>query len=377
MDILLKPNITYFLLVHPMRIIETDRKHGTVEVEVEDSDDLWHLYNIIDRGDSVCGYTMREVKVSRGAEEERGGRRRFFLCISVEDMGFQTFTEKLRIKGRVTVGPDEMNIQGSFHAFAVGIRDRIRITKSEWLSFHEERLQRAASRSRPKVIAITLDDQDATLFLIRDYQMDEILTISSHIPGKYVDTSDRPALKSKYFGAIAEEVSRLLQREPAAIVAAGPGFTKNDLAKVLRERLKGAKVLEENTSSTGEPGVREVMARGALSKLMEDSTMLRDSRLVDEFLSRLSKSPNMVSYGAADVERTVDRGAVESLLVSEKLLKSIPPEERRGIEALSKKVERYGGRVFFIGGEHEKGRQLANMGGIAAILRFAVSQGGS
>jgi protein pelota len=155
--------------------------------------------------------------------------------------------------------------------------------------------------------------------------MDEILTISSHIPGKYVDTSDRPALKSKYFGAIAEEVSRLLQREPAAIVAAGPGFTKNDLAKVLRERLKGAKVLEENTSSTGEPGVREVMARGALSKLMEDSTMLRDSRLVDEFLSRLSKSPNMVSYGAADVERTVDRGAVESLLVSEKLLKSIPP----------------------------------------------------
>ena len=105
--------------------------------------------------------------------------------------------------------------------------------------------------------------------------------------------------------------------------------------------------------------------------------MLRDTRLVDEFLSRLSKSPNMVSYGAADVERTVDRGAVESLLVSEKLLKSITPDERRGIEALSKKVEHYGGRVFFIGGEHEKGRQLANMGGIAAILRFAVSQGGS
>lgn len=358
-----------------MRIIETDRKHGTIEVEVEDSDDLWHLYNIIDAGDTVCGYTMREVKVSHGGEEERGGRRRVFLCISVEDMGFQTFTEKLRIKGRVNVGPDDMNIQGTFHSFAIGIRDRIRITKEEWLSFHEERLQRASSKSRPKAIAITLDDQDATIFLIRDYQMDEILTISSHIPGKYVESSDRPALKSKYFSAIIEEVSRMLQREPAAIVAAGPGFTKNDLAKAIREKLKAAKVIEENTSSIGEPGVREVIARGALSKLLEDSTMLRDSRLVDEFLSRLSKSPNMVSYGLADVEKTIDKGAVESLLVSEKLFKSITPLERKGIEALSRKVERYGGKVFFIGGEHEKGKQLANMGGIAALLRFAVSQG--
>jgi len=249
-----------------MRIIEVDRRRGSVEVEVEDSDDLWHLYNIIDRGDSVCGYTMREVKVSRGAEEERGGKRRVFLCISVEDMSFQTFTEKLRIKGRVTVGPDEMNIQGSFHSFAVGIRDRIRITKSEWLSFHSERLQRAASRSRPKVIAVTIDDQDATIFLIRDYQVDEILTMSSHMPGKYVETSDRPALKSKYFGAIAEEVSRLLQREPAAVVTAGPGFTKNELARVLRERLKGANIIEENTSSTGEPGVRGGNGAGHASK---------------------------------------------------------------------------------------------------------------
>jgi protein pelota len=357
-----------------MRIIESDKKRGSVEVEVEDSDDLWHLYNIIDKGDTVCGSTMREVKVTRGSEEERAGRMRVYLCIEVDDLGFQTFTERLRIKGKVTCGPDEMNIQGSFHSFAVGPRDRITIIKTEWLSFHLERLGRAASKARPKAIVVTIDDQDATIFILRDYQVEEVLTVSSNMPGKYVESVDRVTIKSKYFSSIAEEIQRLLQKEPAEVILAGPGFTKNDLAKHLKEKNRSLKIVEETVSSVGEPGVREVMSRGTLSKIIEDSTIMRDSRLIDELLSRLSKSPSLVSYGMAESERAVAKGAVESLLVSERLLKSISPEERRHIESLCKTAEKYGGKIYFVGGEHEKGKQLANLGGIAALLRFSIGQ---
>jgi len=356
-----------------MRVIERDMGHGVVEVEVEDSDDLWHLYNLIDSGDTVCGYTLREVKVLRGGSEERGGRRRVFLCIKVEDLGFQSFTERLRIRGRVITGPEDMSIQGSYHSFSVGPRERVRIVKDEWLSFHEERLKRATTKERPKALIITIDDQEASIYVLRDYIVEGLVSIASHMPGKYVESVDRSTIRSKYFSSIGEEVGRFLQRENADVVVAGPGFTKNELAKYLREKFRSLSIIEETASCTGEPGVREVINRGTFSKIMANSTLLRDSRLIDELLGRLSTKPNLVAYGREEVKRAVESGAVDALLVSERLLKTIAPDERRAIEDVCKRAEGYGGKVYFIGGEHEKGKQLISLGGIAALLRFAIT----
>jgi protein pelota len=358
----------------PVRVNDSGIKDGTIEVEVEDSDDLWHLYNIIDKGDRVCGNTMREVKISRIGEEERAGRRRVFLCISVEDLGFQTFTERLRIKGRVITGPEDMNIQGSYHSFSVGIRDRLSITKDAWLSFHLDRLRMAKSKERPKALIVTIDDQESSLFILRDYDSQELVSMQSHMPGKYVESGDRSLIRSKFFDSIGDEVGRVIAKEKMDIVIAGPGFAKNELAKYLRERFRVLKlnVFEETTSSTGAPAVREVLHRGALSKVMNASTLIRDTHLVDELLSRLSSKPGLVGYGMEEVGKAVERGAVESLLVSERLFKESDAAERMAIEGICKKAESYGGRVYFVGGEHEKGRQLVSLGGIAALLRFPI-----
>jgi protein pelota len=99
---------------------------------------------------------------------------------------------------------------------------------------------------------------------------------------------------------------------------------------------------------------------------------MRDSRLVDELLSRLASKPNLVAYGKDEVALAVERGAVDSILVSERLFKEITPEQRKDVELICKKAESYGGKVFFIGGEHEKGRQLIGLGSVAALLRFPI-----
>ncbi len=355
-----------------MRLLAKDEKGGSVELEAEDSDDLWHMYNLIDRGDRVCGYTLREIKVSRGTGEERGGRKRVFLCIDVEDMGFQSFTERLRIKGRVVSGPEEMNIQGSYHSFAVGPHDRIAITKEEWLSFHVERLNKALSKERPKVLVVTLDDQEAALFMLNDYEVQGLVSLDSHLPGKYVDTSDRGAIKSKYLAAVTGEVGRILAKEKLDVIVAGPGFTKVDLIKELKAKFKGTTIFEETSSTIGEPGVREVMNRGTFAKVMARSALVQDTRLIDELLSRLSSKPGLIAYGVEEVGKAVDRGAVETLMVSEKLFKELDHDSRRQVESICKKAEGYQGKVFFVGSSHEKGRQLVGLGGIAALLRFPV-----
>lgn len=369
--------MTHYLILllggYCLRIIESDKKRGYVEVEIEDQDDLWHLYNVIDKGDQVCGNTTREIKVSRGDFEERVGRRRVFLCIIVEETGIQSFTGKLRVRGKVVSAPEDMEVLGSYHSFALGPRDRIGITKENWLKFHEERLERAAMKSKPKVIVVTLDDQEAFIHIIKDYEVEEVFSINSNMPGKYVENLDRSALRAKYFSAIEEELLRTVKGEPFSVVLAGPGFTKNELAKYLKERHRTLNISEESTSSIGEPGVREVLKRGAISKILKDTSMVRDSELIDEMLMRLSRTPQLVAYGFPEVKKAIDSGAVESVLISEKLMKNLQFEQKREIENLCKCAEKYGGRIFFVGGEHEKGRQLFNMGGIAALLRFRIA----
>jgi protein pelota len=349
-----------------------DMKSGSIELEAEDSDDLWHLYNLIDKGDKVCGNTLREVKVSRGAGEERVGRKRVFLCIEVEDIGFQSFTERLRIKGRVTSGPEEMNIQGSYHSFAVGPHDRIIVTKDEWLSFHKERLDRALSKLRPKVLIVTIDDQEAALFMLNDYEVQSLFSLESHISGKYVESPERGTIKSKYLTAIVEEVGRILEREKLDVIVAGPGFTKVDLLKELKSRFKGITFYDETSSTVGEPAVREIMNRGTFAKVMKRSALMQDTKLIDELLSRIATKPNLVAYGEDEVGKAVERGSVEALMISEKLFKEVNPERRRQIEDMCKMAESYQGKVFFVGSGHEKGRQLVGLGGVAALLRFAI-----
>lgn len=356
-----------------MRIIESDKKKGWVEVDVEDEDDLWHLYNMIEVGDQICGHTTREIKVSRGDVEERVGRRRVFMCIMVEDTGIQSFTGKLRIRGKVVSAPEDMNILGSYHSFAVGQRDHLRIIKANWSSFFEERLERALNKSRPNVIVVTIDDQEATIYLIKDYKVHEVVSIKSNMPGKYLENSDRASLKSKYFSSIENELIRVMKDVPHNVVLAGPGFTKNELAKYLKEKHRTLNIFEESTSTVGFPGVREVINRGAISKILADTLIVRDSRLVDEVLSRLSRDPNLVAYGLSEVERRVNAGAVEALLVSDRLIKTAPITVKRDLEELCKTAEKYGGKVFFIGSEHEKGAQLYNLGGVVALLRFKFS----
>lgn len=340
---------------------------------MEDEDDLWHLYNMIEIGDQICGNTTREIKVTRGDQEERVGRRRVFLCIVVEDTGIQSFTGKLRVRGKIVSGPEDMNILGSYHSFALGPRDRLMIVKENWTSFFEERLDRAVKKSRPRVVVVTLDDQEATIYIIKDYEIHEVVSMASNMPGKYLENSDRSSLRSKYFNSIEEELMRIIKDGAYSIVLAGPGFTKNEFGKYLKEKHRTLNVFEESTSTVGTPGVREVMSRGALSKILEDTLIVRDSRLVDEFLSRLSKNPKLVAYGLKEVEKSINAGAVEALLVSDRLIKTAPLSEKRNLEGLCRNAEKYGGKVFFIGSEHEKGSQLYNLGGIAALLRFQVN----
>ena len=42
-----------------MKVIFRDLKHGEIKLMPENLDDIWHLYNIVDKGDLVRAITWR------------------------------------------------------------------------------------------------------------------------------------------------------------------------------------------------------------------------------------------------------------------------------------------------------------------------------
>ena len=54
-----------------MKILKSDLKHGKVVVGVQSLDDLWHLSQIIDKGDLVSSKTTRKIKATEKETEKK------------------------------------------------------------------------------------------------------------------------------------------------------------------------------------------------------------------------------------------------------------------------------------------------------------------
>lgn len=85
-------------LVH--KNINDKDKSGVIVLIPEESEDMWHAYNLIAEGDSVRASTIRKVQNESNTGSSTSSRVRTMLTISVETIDFDTQACVLRLKGR-------------------------------------------------------------------------------------------------------------------------------------------------------------------------------------------------------------------------------------------------------------------------------------
>ncbi len=73
-----------------------------------------------------------------------------------------------------------------------------------------------------------------------------------------------------------------------------------------------------------------------------------------------------MAYGTNEVKTAAEAGAIEELQVIDELLR------KKHVEKISDMVENLGGKVMVISSEHDGGKQLSALGGLAALLRYAL-----
>ena len=342
-----------------MKILHQDAKNNEIKLLAETVDDLWHLYNLIDERNLVFATTFRR-KEDRGDKlrPERTEKVRMRLGIRVEKVEFHESEDRLRILGRIESGPQDV---GEHHTLLLSAGDDITVIKPEWAAKHFDRIKRATGASeRPTIMFVAIEDTEAVIAVAREYGMKEHATITRNPGGKMYDTkSDEVA----YIDEIVAKLEPMLHGEP--IIILGPGFTKEALARKLREKLPqmASLISVHSTGQAGMAGIHELMKRGVGGKVLEESRVAKETRLVEELFAEIAKD-GMFAYGSSAVDAACASGAVRLLLILDSKVRT------RSADGLIRSVEESKGEFVIVSSLHEAGRRLESLGGVAALLRY-------
>ena len=353
-----------------MKIINEDEKEGTVEVFPETLDDLWHLSHIIEIGDNASSKTTRRIQDNTGDKlrSDRGVKKTFILDLDVENVSFHLFTGKLRLTGTITRGPEDLIPLGSHHTLEVKLNMPLTIKKSRWPKWAIDRLNQAIESSKKlSAIIVVLEDDTAMLGLMRQYGIEYYGPIKGHISGKRIIDKNRQKNIIQFYEKIIDSINKFDSIQN--IVIAGPGFVKNDFYDYLKDKHSDlAKIsIIESTGSGGRNGISEVLKKGTVEKLTSENRVALEMGAVNNLLIQISKNSSRIAYGVKETRNAINLGAVSQLLILDTKIAGENMSE--DIEM----VENMKGDVMIISSEHEGGKQLESLGGVAAILRYEIA----
>lgn len=353
-----------------MKIINEDEKEGIVEVVPETLDDLWHLSHIIEVGDNASSKTTRRIQDNTGDKlrSDRGVKKTFYLGLDIENISFHLFTGKLRLTGVITRGPEDLIPLGSHHTLEVKLNTPLKITKSRWPKWAIKRLNQAIEASKKlSAIIVVLEDDTAILGLMRQFGIEYYGPIKGSVSGKRIIDKNRQKSIVQFYEKVIESIVKFDSIQN--IVLAGPGFVKNDFYDYLKDKHSDlAKIsIIESTGSGGRNGISEVLKKGTVEKLTSENRVAQEMGAINNLLSEIGKNSSKVVYGPKQTQNAINLGAVAQLLILDVNVAG----ENMG-EAMDM-VENMKGEVMVISSEHEGGKQLESLGGMAAILRYEIA----
>jgi len=95
--------------------------------------------------------------------------------------------------------------------------------------------------------------------------------------------------------------------------------------------------------------------------------------LVEELLSEINKE-NLAVYWWKEVKDAIDAGAVKILMITDDFIKKHKDSGTYNeVDEKMKSVDALQGKIHIISSEHEGGKKLNGLSGIAAILRYRIN----
>jgi len=266
---------------------------------------------------------------------------------------------------------------------------------------------------------IVADKNDAAIGYLQGSSIKTVYTLESNVPGKTRAGGQsaqrfsrlRDEMLKTFLDDIAEKAKNAFMKKARkekllGIIVGGPGFVKDKLIDDdhLHQELQDEVISVKSLDVAGEAGLSRLVDKAEES--IEDSQVVKERKLVNQFFENLNKENGKSEYGVEQVEEALNMGAVETVLISEdvnlyqakykcpqghekeifeekpQISDSIECDECNEemkledigdiVDVFGEKAEEMSSELEIISTDHEEGKRLMNLGGVAAIMRYRI-----
>ncbi|KAL5718711.1 hypothetical protein ACHQM5_011588 [Ranunculus cassubicifolius] len=399
---------------------------GRVKLMPEESEDLWIIYNLVCKGDTVKSFTTRKVPVETDARTREGERVKIIFKIRVEIIEYDKEGSVLRVRGK-NISHNQYVEIGQFHTFEIEprrffvlgnpvyllsilvipisvalqmeqiIRNFIWGTNEfkrgqhlvnwdevyVWDSMAIDSLRQAANPAASADLAVVLITEGlANIFLVGNSITTQCCRREASIPRKH-----GPAIAcyesalNKFFGTVLQAFLKYVDfKVVRCAVIAGPGLTSQQFfkhllleaeRKNLRDIIKNkSKLLLAHANSAYKHSLGDVLYAPHVMKLIKDTKAAKEVQVLNKFFEMLSNDQDRAWYGPKHIEVAHERMAIQVLLITDELFRNTDIATRKKYVELVKSVEDTWGNALIYSSMHVSGERLPQLTGIAAILRF-------
>lgn len=355
---------------------------GSVKMTPEEADDLWLAYNLIAEGDTVQAMTVRKILREAASGGRDAERVKLKLEIKVEAVDYDKEGSVLRIRGKNILENEHVKI-GAFHTLEIELHRPFVLRKEVWDSLALDALRQASDPSASADLAVVLMQEGlASIFLVGKSVTITRSRIEASIPRKHgpaVAGYDKAL--TKFFENVLQAFLKHIDfKVVRCAVVASPGFTKDQFHRHLmleaeRRQLRTiienkSRIILVHTTSGYKHSLREVLDAPNVMNMIKDTKAAQEVRALKDFFAMLSNEPARACYGPKHVEVAHERMAIQTLLITDELFRNADVVTRQKYVNFVKSVKASGGTAHIFSSMHVSGEQLAQLTGIAAILRF-------
>jgi protein pelota len=335
----------------------------------EDSDDLFILRRILEKDDLIIADTTRLIKqVKEYGRPDKGERVKVRVAIKVEQSKLDSAVDRLRISGIITDTNNEMVPKGMHHSLSVHAGDIVIVDKGRgWRDIELRMLKRSASGA--SFILVAIDTQEAAVAKVSGTNVKVIPNIYSGQSGKRYQTKN-PNIET-YLIDIAKTVSSIIGENDKVIIF-GPGETRRRFfnilvskENILKERVK----VVDGLDVAGEDGIFVFLRSAAMREVMSASKLAAVSSMLDKVMLMVNRGEAKFAMGMNEVSQAAALKAIEAVVFSDSIFKTADEEV---IVKLLNLIESHGAKTFAVDSSTDIGLRVSSLGGIVAILRYAV-----
>ena len=178
----------------------------------------------------------------------------------------------------------------------------------------------------------------------------------------------REGMAKEFFRKVADSMKEIFFDLPKlkGILIGGPMPTKEDFMKEgeLVTKLKNLVIAMKDIGYVDVHGL-ELLVESSQEDIAQQE-MIKEKKVIEKFFETLGREPKKAVWQMDKVRTALERGAIDTLLISKKLDKELTEEFEKGAKAI-------GAEIIYISTENQDGEQFFNVTkGVGAVLRYQI-----